>query len=95
MAKNRNKMNIVKKTDSFYSFEGGRLRNISCDDILKNKNESNLCHLWKDVIPREDQEANKKLKMLLDGFPVYVPHHRLILISDMKKNVIDINLHSK
>ena len=35
------------------------------------------------------------MKKLIDGFPIYVPHNRLILISDTNKKVFDINIFSK
>jgi hypothetical protein len=35
------------------------------------------------------------LKKLIDGFPMYVPHNRLILISDINKKVFEIKLYSK
>ena len=94
MIKYRKKINIVPKINSFYTLEGGRLKSISCDNILSSK-ENNLCHYWRDVIPSEDTQSTSRVKELLDGFPMAVPHNRLIVISDMKKDVIDINLSSK
>ena len=41
------------------------------------------------------KDAKLQLQKLIDGVPTFVPHNRLIIISDCTKDTLEIDLNQK
>ena len=73
------------------------MKSICADKIIMDKN-SDLSQYWQEIIPdgATQQSKNKEmLHKLIDGVPVYVPHNRLLIISDCSTDTLEVDLNTK